>query len=498
MVISCAGCGKKKGNGNFEVDLNSDVLISKEPIELSFFFYASKDEDGQYGMFKEAAKMTGVFAKTTVSKSNSDLTQSFNLMLASGEIDDLVFTQDELLFVKYGMEGAFVPLDEHFDKMPNFVAFLEKNPGVKRNITAVDGHIYYLPFCQGGKTAGGWFVREDWMEKLGLKNPTNAEEMYNVLTAIKTQDPNGNGKADEVPYFGSSLTKLSEFFPLWNARQGWYVKDGKIGFGPLDPEYKTAMQNLIKWYSEGLLDKQIITEKTSPRERMLMNNIGGMTNDWFASTARLNDTITDIPGFKFTPFAPPMNIVLESRPDSQQYGWGIYSGTEYLDEAVKFLDFWFSEKGSNLINFGKEGEHWDMVDGKPQFKAELLAKDAPQQIIRDFGCQMGIGYKQNFDYEKQWMNQIGIDGMKMYEEGNWFAEMMPPVYMQMTAEEREEYSTLKTAIETYYDELFQKWILGSENFDATYEKFINDIKTLGIDRLLELQQTAYDRYINVK
>ncbi len=499
MVLQFTGCGNKtQGNADFEIDLDSDVLISKEPIELSYFFRASKDADGQYGIFKEAAKMTGVFAKTTVSKSNSDLTQSFNLMLASGDIADLVFTQDELQFMKYGMDGAFVALNKHFDKMPNFKKFLDENPEVKRNLTAIDGNIYYLPFCAGGKTAQGWFVREDWMEKLGLENPTNAEELYEVLTAFKTQDPNGNGIADEVPFFGAATQKLEDFFPLWDARQGWYVKDGKIGFGPLDPQYKTAMQNIIKWYKEGLFDKEIVTASKSPRDRMLMDNIGGMTTDWFASTARYNDTVKDIPGFKFTPFAPPENIILGQRAASANYGWGIYSGTKYLDEAVKFLDFWFSEKGSNLINFGKEGEHWNMVDGKPQFTEELLAQDSPQDVIRTFGCQMGIGYKQNFDYEKQWMNQIAVDGMEMYEEGNWFAEKMPPVTMQMSAAEREEYTTLKTNIETYYDECFQKWILGSLDFDANYDKFVKEVKTLGIDRLLDLQNEAYVRYQNVK
>ncbi len=498
MVISCAGCGKK-GNANFEVDKNSPVLISKEPIELTYFFRASKDEDGQYGIFKEAARMTGIFAKTTVSKSNSDLTQSFNLMLASGEIDDLVFTQDELQFVKFGMEGAFVQLDQHLDIMPNFKKLLEENPEIKRNITAIDGHIYYIPFMQAGKTAGGWFVREDWMEKLGLENPTNAEELYAVLKAFKTQDPNGNGIADEVPYFGSATNKLAEFFPLWGARQGFYVKDGNICFGPLDPEYKTAMQNIIKWYNEGLLDKEIVTVTTSPRDRMLMDNIGGMTNDWFSSTARYNDTITNIPGFKFTPFAPPENIVLNSRPASNNYGWGIYSGTEYLEEACKFLDFWLSDEGSTLINFGVEGKHHTMVDGKPQFTEEVLSQESPQTYLREFGCWMGIGYKQEFQAEAQWMNQIAADGMKMYEEGNWFAEQIPQtLHMQMTEAEREEYMTIKTAIDTHYDELFQKWLLGSANFEADYDKFINDVKVLGADRLIDLMNIAYDRYLSIK
>ncbi len=501
MMIQFTGCGGGDdvvSNADFEIDLDSDVLITDKPVKLSYFFRASKSDDGQYGTYKEAAKMTGVMLETTVSKSNSDLTQAFNLMLASGDIPDIVFTQDELQFMKYGMDGAFVALDEHFDKMPNFKAFLEENPVVRKNLTAADGHIYYLPFCPSGKASIGWFVREDWMEKLGLKNPTNAEELYEVLTAFKTQDPNGNGKADEVPFFGAATQKLKDLFPLWGARQSWFVEDGKVKFGPLEPEFKTAMTNVIKWYKEGLLDKEIITISKTPRERMLSENIGGMTTDWFASTSRLNDTIKNVPGLKFTPFAPPENIIVSQRAENANYGWGIYSGTKYLDIAVKYLDFWFSEKGSNLINFGKEGEHWNMVDGKPQFTEELLAKDNPQQIIRDFGCQQGIGYKQNFDYELQWMNQIGKDGMKMYEEGNWFAEQMPPVYMQMDAKEREEYTTLKTNIETHYDELFQKWILGSADFEKGYDSFVASIKKLGVDRLLELQNNAYAKYLSIK
>lgn len=500
MMIQFTGCGKDEvvSNADFEIDLDSDVLITDKPVELSYFFRASKSDDGQYGTYKEAARMTGVMLKTTVSKSNSDLTQAFNLMLASGDIPDIVFTQDELQFMKYGMDGAFVALDEHFDKMPNFSKFLEENPTVRKNLTAVDGHIYYLPFCPSGKTAQGWFVREDWMEKLGLENPTNAEELYNVLTAFKTQDPNGNGKADEVPFFGTAANKLVDFFPLWGARQGWYLDGDEIKFGPMQPEYKEAMTNIIKWYNEGLFDKEIITATSSPRDRMLVENIGGMTTDWFASTARYNDTIKDIPGFKFTPFAPPENIIVGQRSISSNYGWGIYSGTKYLDIAIKYLDFWFSEKGSNLINFGKEGEHWTMVNGKPTFTEELLANDNPQQIIRDFGCQQGIGYKQNFDYELQWMNQIGKDGMKMYEDGNWFAEIMPPITMQMTAAEREEYTTLKTNIETHYDELFQKWILGSADFETGYDAFLASVKKMDLDRLLQIMNDALDKYNSVK
>lgn len=497
MMLSFTGCNKKTSNLNFNADMDSPYLISEEPVELTYFYSSSDDPDGQWRIFKKAAELTNVFARTTVSKSNSNMAQSFNLMLASGNIPDLVFVQDEMQFIKYAMDGAFVPLNEHFDDMPNFKAFLDENPTVKKNITAYDGNIYYLPFVPGGKPAAGWFVRTDWMEKLGLKEPKNAQEVYDVLNAFKTQDPNGNGKADEVPYF--SGTKLEELFPLWNARKDWYVKDGIIGYGPLDEEYKTAIHNLVSWYNEGLFDQEIVTRTNNARDSMLMNNIGGMTNDWFASTSRYNDTLKDeIPGFSLLPFAPPENIVLHARPANYQYGWGIYSGTKYLDIAVKYIDFWFSEEGSNLVNFGEEGIHWEMVDGKPQFTTEFLSLDSPKVELNNYGAHMGFGYKQDFEYEKQWMNQIAIDGMAMYNDGNWYAEEIPPMYMQMSAAEIEEYNLLKTQIDTHTDEMFQKWILGSADFDSTYNEYVKELENLGISRLIELQQAAYDRYMSVK
>lgn len=496
LVLQCVGCAGKGGETTINANGDASTLISKEPIELTAFVRASSETDGQWKMFKKAAEMTNVFVKSTVSKSNSNMTQSFNIMLASGDIPDLVFVQDELQFVGYGQDGAFVALNKYFDLMPNFKAFLDEHPTVKKNLTASDGNIYYTPTVPGGKASVGWFIRQDWLDKLNLEAPTNAEEMHNVLTAFKTKDPNGNGQADEIPFFGNG--KLKEFFPLWGARKDWYVDGDQVKYGPLDPEYKTAMKNLIQWYKEGLFDTEILT-RANDAMSVVMNNKGGMTNDWFGSTSRLNDTLKDeFPGFKFVPFAPPENIVLENRGDNYQYGWGIYTGTKHLEEAVKYLDFWFSVEGNRLINFGEEGVHWELVDGEPKFKEELLAMESPLDEIRKFGCQMGIGYVQDFNYEKQWLNQIGADGMTMYNEGNWFAPMLPPIYLQMTPDEVEEYSMLKTQIDTHTEEMYQRWILGTVDFDSTYDQYIKELKKLDVDRLLELQQGAYEKYQKVK
>lgn len=56
------------------------------------------------------------------------------------------------------------------------------------------------------------------LDKLGLEQPDNVDELYDVLVAFRDQDPNGNGKADEVPYFARDWEEVLRLLTLWDAR----------------------------------------------------------------------------------------------------------------------------------------------------------------------------------------------------------------------------------------------------------------------------------------
>lgn len=43
--------------------------------------------------------------------------------------------------------------------------------------------------------------------------------------------------------------------------------------------------------------------------------------------------------------------------------------------------------------------------------------------------------------------------------------------------------------------MIQKWVLGSEDFASSYDGFIASLKDKGIERAIEINQTAYDRYM---
>jgi len=379
--------------------------------------------------------------------------------------------------------------------MPNVKKLLEERPDVKANITAFDGHIYYLPMIPAGVASTGWIIRQDWLDKLNLKAPTNAEEMYQVLTAFRNQDPNGNGLKDEVPLFGTR--GLDEAMTLWGARPGFYVKDGKIGYGPYEKQYRTAMENLVKWYQEGLIDQEILTRTGDFKTKLVGDNVGGMCNEWFGSTCLLNDSLADkVPGLNLQPIAPPSGIELNRRAINYPYGWGVSAFSKHIEEAVRYLDFWYSERGSLLMNFGIEGKNYDMIDGKPVFKPEMLADGKISANLHKEGAQLEMGFLQDFEYERQWINETGYNGMKMYEDGGYIVEQFPvTITAWMTDDEAKEYSKLHTDVTTYADEMFFKWMMGSEDIEKTWDTYMNSLKKFGADRLIELQQEVYSRVV---
>lgn len=519
LLLSVTACGKKEETKKdqpvveekkddmkeekkeeAEKPMTNGFLASEKPLELSVFYFLHEPYKDDNAVMKKAAEMTNVSLKGYVSQSSSNNKEAFTLMAASGQLADIV-CWDNNQIRELAQQGAFLALDELFEHAPNLKAFLDANPTIRNHVTAADGHIYTIPYIPDGDAAQGWYIRKDWLDKLGLKEPTNAQELHDVLLAFKEKDPNGNGKADEVPYFnrdGSPKTVFADFAQLWGAKETWYVENGVVKYGPYEPAYKEAYKNLAQWYKEGIIDQEIYTRGKTARDVMLKENLGGMTHDWFASTSKYNSNEGMADGFNFAVMTPPADVngkVYERTVRSKLHwsGWGIAATNPDPVATMKYFDFFFTEEGRRLANFGVEGETYTMVDGKPVFTDEVLKSDDPVVKLRGFGCQMTIGVQQDFEYEKQLMNKDALAGVQKYIDGNYFGEQFPT--LQYTEDENVRITELMTAIDTLKIETAQKWVLGSEDVESTYENFKTSMEKFGMEEAIKIQQEAYDRYM---
>ena len=470
-VGSMAGCGKDKP---VSTDPSDKVNLS---MFMHFMGYCVYDEE--WPIFQKAAELTGVTLKGTASETISDSSQAFNTMLASKKLPDIIHGSYTNLN-DIGKEGALIPLEDLIDEYaPHIKELLKKYPDFKKRATADDGRIYYLPGSLSGLEISalpstGWFVRQDWLDKLGLKQPTTIEELVKVWTAFRNDDPNGNGVKDEIPFF-ARVEGVNPLFNLFDTQQsGYKPENGKIVFAPVTDKFKMAVKEIAKWYKDGLIDEEIFTRGNSTREQLLGGNIGGSCHDWFSSTGAYSSKYADqIPGINFIPMAPPANIngdVIEysSRSPLHSYGWSISKDNAHPERTMQYFDFWYTQEGKDLISYGVEGTHYNVVDGKKVFTDLVLkAEDGAPTYMRNIG-QAEIGAVRDFDAEYQAMGKEAKEGFDLYMSNGY---CQPPVeFAEFTEEENSIKEKYAADINTYANEQRQKWIMGAEDVDATWDK----------------------------
>lgn len=500
-------------NGNTEVSENNEVeltgnMLSVEPVEFTIFnIFNGMPFNSEWPVFQEAAKVTNVSLKGVASQSSSDEASAFNLMVTSGQLPDVIAYSQASKLESLGREGGLIPLNDLIrEHAPDLQKLLDENPDYKAAATALDGNIYFIPKFMEVEVALGHYIRTDWLKKLNLEVPQTIDDLYNVLTAFKTQDPNGNGIADEIPLFKRNWNgNIWDLFGMFDAASEFDLKDGKIVYGPIEEEFEYAMSTLVKWYEEDLIDPEIFTRGGAARDVLLGQNLGGYTHDWFGSTANYNIKLADtIEGFEFKPMIPVKNqkgIRVEKSARNHVPGWAITSACKDPETLIKFFNFFFTPEGHKLINYGVENETYTMVNGAPVYTDKVMkAEKTALATLRSYGVQYRIGMLQDFAYEKAWLSEIAVEGMQMYIDGGYVTRKIPSgggtLLLKYAPEQEKEYIKIMSQVTNYTLEKIQTWMLmGTETFEAEYATFVSDIKAKGIDRAIEINQEAYNTYI---
>lgn len=491
IALALISCGKKEDN-------------SKVTIFAINSGQAFKDE---WEVYVEAAKKTGVELQGVASQNLTNEREAYNLMLSTTPLPDIIASGISQDLDSLAYEGGLIELDDLIEKhAPNIKKFFTEHPNYKKDAYAADGHIYVIPNYfdyENLKASHGYFIRQDWLDKLGLAQPTTPQELHDVLKAFKEKDPNGNGKNDEVGMFSRETNVrglLRVLLDIYKVSPLWVVgKDGQLVYGPSQENYKNAIKEISKWYKEGLLDKEIFTRGKKARDYMLSNNLGGFTIDWIASTSSYNDTLKDkVPGLQFNAILP-LNYngsrqTLFSRKTNQG-AWGISKDAKDPVRIIKYFDFWYTEEGRRLWNFGIEGLDYTMVDGKPVFTDHVLKNENGKNalaVLKEVGAQFNLGMFQDARYELGWASQAAKDTFILYNENDSVRPVVPELkYLQ---DEATEFTRIDGQMRTYIEERAQSWILGSSDIDSEWDTYIKSLNDMGLKKATEIQNAAYTRY----
>ena len=475
-------------------------------------------------VFAYAASKTGVTLKDVANPVATNDTTEFQLQAAELFANADIYGGSSIAeyFYQYGREGAFVDLMPYIKKgaLPNYKAFLDSRPDVMAAILTPDGKLYHMPYVPDGGVARVYYLRTDWLDKLGLKAPTTTEELEKVLVAFRDKDPNGNGKKDEIPYFNDKYREGLRLLNLWNARvygnDNYAVrivadkKGAPLYHAWTDQRFRTALVEYSRWYREGLIDQQMFTRKeNTARKELLTNlNVGGMTHEWVASTGGYNydkALLKANPTFKFEVIAPvnwkgsqafEEHARMLVKPD----GWVVSAKSKNIDAALKFMDWFYSPEGRDTTNFGVQGQTWTTkVNGHPVYLAEALnwqyeSGGMNRALWTKQGAQAPLGYHQDFEYERPWTPEIAQRGVELYASKVNYLFQTP--VMTFTAAEQEVVSEVQEVLNTYLEEAIIKMIAnGTAGDDATWNAHVKRAREIGSERLVAAYTTAYERWL---
>lgn len=449
-----------------------------------------------------------------------------SLTLASGDYPEVFFgvgiTREEEL--TYGREGVFLPLENLIDKWGvETKKMFEEVPYLRKSITTPDTHIYTLPQvnqCYHCIYAQKLWVNHVWLDNLGLKPPTTTDEFYDMLVAFKTQDPNGNGIADEIPLSGCQDSWHSNAFDFiscaWIFNDGGdrlIVEDGKVDTVVNRDGFRDALRFTHKLYKDGLLDPASLTQDADQYKQLCENSeielVGVAAGGWFG-------VFTSLEGDRHKMYD---GLIPIKGPEGVQtcgkypytYGTGNYAITnkcENPDLAMKWADWLYNQEATlRYVEAGREGHEWQKAaDGAidlrgRQAKWERIDNVEYGEIQNVHYYQMGPSYR-DFEYRQSWgypEDEFASDGYerRLYnvtQEYEPFAPDTSMVYPKTYAnpDHVDELSKLKTAIQDLTDESIARFITGDLDIENDWDKYVSDLETAGLARYLEILQEAYN------
>ncbi|MBO0991908.1 extracellular solute-binding protein [Bacillus sp. SD088] len=509
LILIFAGCSKSNKTNEESVSEGPSDNFNKEglPIvdeEINLKFFARRSPvNGPYkdmSIFKEFEKMSNIKVEwNDVPQDGFD--ERKNLEYAAKKLPDAFFKAaiSEAEAVKYGSSGLFIPLEDLLEEYaPNLTALFEQYPEIKSSITAPDGHIYALPAIvelDAARTEKFW-VNKDWLDELELEEPTTPDELVDVLAAFKNDDPNGNGEQDEIPITERDLpTLINNMAGSWGLLQQLgntiNIENDKVHIWKTDDKYKDLLQFLNKLYKEGLLDRDVLSHSPSEFTAKLSTGKVGMSH------IQADDMNTQYKDYEYIGIAPiegPFgDRLVKASPIARDFGtFAITSANEYPAETIRWMDYFFSKEGSIMFRYGVEGETFNYdEDGLPEYVDEILNDErGTGAAIGEFSPYPGGGAPQ---YITEY-NSSAINPPSVQDAQEKFDPYLPEViYGAPLFDEKvnKEVNQIRQDMDAYYNESTSQFINGDKSFDE-WDEYVSTIENLGLERLEEIYQEAYD------
>lgn len=442
--------------------------------------------------------------------------EQYNLMMVSEDYTDLIFegmvnSTGSAYSGGYDLaieDNIYVNLMDYMDYAPNYAHYVLDNPDNRRVVVTEEGNVgaFLKVLSEQQNAVMGLCVHTDYLDATGLPMPETVPEWMEMFAAMAAQgvkypcDSNNKGQIQGGDFEEAMGACVNPEFLI-------DAKSGDMVFGPTTPETKEYIELFIECMDNGWIEPDWLT-------------FNGRENPLFAdgSIATCDQIYPQLPnlpqrlGFELTPCPVPHRdgygagqlAIGELSYPLASAGGGIAITTSCgdLENAMKMIDWMYSDEGAEIINFGwVEGETYEVIDGEKVITPFYSAND------ENYGCGNKSLYTNDRDFGYTYPNvalavaqeiQITASNGWTVDTSNEAAIYLRlPDAVQLSSEESSELNLLISDLSTYIETTLLGWMNRTVEFgDAEWETFCNNCEGMSLADIQAGYEAAYERYLS--
>ncbi len=526
-----SGCGpaKKSGrvlyDGEYTMDpvlnpLGSDT-ICKETVELEIMTVPKNSViDYTTNKYTKEIEKKGNVKLNLNLLSSADYQQQINLALSSGKDlpDVLIHALSDADAITYSESGIFIPLNKYYENSSEYLVpqaekwHEETGFDIFKYITMTDGNIYTVPQYNESlvnEISTVLWIYKPWLDKLGMEVPTTLEELETVLQAFKDNDMNGNGNPnDEIPMLDENiqnkgLVDILQSYIQTGEDDLVIKEDGTLDYAFVTDEYKEFLKYMRNLTKKGLYDKTSFSQNNDTLKTLLNGEEVRVGVFSYISVSILS--AVQERKLEYVPMKIMHNnaaaLFKKTMPTNRYF---ITKDCEHPEVAFRIADYMCSPTMTKWSIFGEPGVDWVDAPADAESLYDFLGYKASIECVLVWGSRQNSHWQNNVpgfrtreldfittasndDSTRAKAKAVELLYDQYPEEGTIVDKIVYSV------DEIEERASILPQIKTYVKQMRYQFIVGEVDIDEGWNDYIKELKSINMDRSLEISQIAYDR-----
>lgn len=328
------------------------LTFAKPEVVTTYAEGEDAQNNSAYAMWED---LMGIHVENKILAPSGSMTEKMQLAIGSDDIPDFAIVDATMMatLMKNDMVEDMTDIYEAW-ATDNLRTLTEQNDrGLFAPVTNTEGRYMGIPVPNTlGDSYPIMWIRQDWLDALGLEAPKTMDEALDIAMKFATEDPDGNGEADTYGlYLDKDLNGLDYIMAAYEAytKDEYWVKteDGSFIAGCTDEKAKKPLEKLAELYAAGAIDPEFAVKDASKEEELIAaGKIGIYCGLFFNPLGVMKDCVANIEGADWSAVKmPPAEGVESYKPGVPLNTYGYIYAKKGIEnpEAIVVMMNWLAD-----------------------------------------------------------------------------------------------------------------------------------------------------------